>query len=446
MIDSSRVGDSLGDSKPISFFRSLVLSGLSFFGGSGLNLLAAILTARLLGPSGRGALAAIQTLPPMMIFIACLGNQVAIPTMIARSEESPDRIFGNVLSLLLLLFPPLLIFGAMAQFFVLKEMGEEAISAGMFFLLTVPVNVILGLSWSVFQGFGKFRQFSFLRILPVLSYVIAISLGAIWFEKKILTTTVIYFVLLVGACIPITYQSLSKEIRVRLTLDLPVIKKLMRIGLPSMYSLGFLVASQALPQLFISHAFGARELGLYSAGSAIGSILVLTGTVIGTVFFPRIASSAASNPGAGPALLGASGFAVLVFLILFFLASFLTKVIFGAEFVEGVGITRVLLIGALFQCINNVHADTYRAMGLPKVPRYGEGLALVIGCIGYVVATETGASVTSYSAICAGSYLAACLVYCFADMVFVFPSRAAFLSDIGILTRRISQQLSIFIG
>ena len=64
-----------------------------------LGLVTGILAARLLGPVGRGELAAIQTWPSVMATIAMLGLPEAVVYFSAKEREQSGRYLGSAMVL-----------------------------------------------------------------------------------------------------------------------------------------------------------------------------------------------------------------------------------------------------------------------------------------------------------------------------------------------------------
>jgi O-antigen/teichoic acid export membrane protein len=420
---------------------AITVGGISFFGGAFLNFIATVLSARLLGPTGRGQLAAIQVIPPFAIFLGCLGHQVALPVLISRKSFSPSYLLSNAFSMGIILFVPILLLSGVVQFFILSNYEWEIQLAGYLFLLNTPFACFLVLCQSCLQGMERFKHFSLLRLLPVISYVIAVITGSIMPGHQIISIATLYLVCVLFICLPINYFYISRLIQSKLFFDLSLRRELGRIGLPYVVSGGFVMLNQSLPQLFISRFLSPADLGLFTVGTAFGAVLSLGAAAVSTVLLPRAAVNHDKPAACGPMLITSCIFPFAVAIFFLIMMPILVHWCFGDKYAVSVGISRILVINYFLISISTVHGNVYRALSYHKVPNICEGAALLLGFVLCAFSAFVFPSLIAMA--CAwflGNFLSV-LLYLYFDKKFIFPNR----SDIALSIKIVSKELMRFV-
>src|SRR5262249_21288164 len=134
-----------GPGIPSGFVRGIL-------GTAGTNVLLAmiglatsILAARLLGPAGRGELAAIQTWPAVVATVALLGLPDAVVYFTARRPDRGGSYLGSAMALALLASAPFMALGYLVMPLVLAAQSSEVVHAARWYLVIVPLFASVGM-------------------------------------------------------------------------------------------------------------------------------------------------------------------------------------------------------------------------------------------------------------------------------------------------------------
>src|ERR1700735_5590684 len=138
--------------KRLSLGRSMIVT----IGGNAVSsmfwLASGLLAARLLGPSGRGELAAIQTWGSSLSIFAMLGMPQALVYLAAREPEKSASRATSAMLIALIGCVPVLVLGYLAMPWLLSAQRPAVVSTARLYLLVgiagatahVPLNALLG--------------------------------------------------------------------------------------------------------------------------------------------------------------------------------------------------------------------------------------------------------------------------------------------------------------
>ena len=141
-----------------------------------------VIAPRLLGPSGEGELAAIQTWPLLLGTLSMLGLDSALVYFISREPERGKQLTAT--AMLIGLLSSLLV-GAIAWFampFLLSAQQPDVISAARVFLLVGVLYAVVGIPIGSLRGANSFAIWNLFRIAPALAWLGILC--ASWFFKS----------------------------------------------------------------------------------------------------------------------------------------------------------------------------------------------------------------------------------------------------------------------
>jgi O-antigen/teichoic acid export membrane protein len=143
---------------------------------AGVNILTGVITARLLGPAGRGIYMAVTTWPQFLATVAFAGLGSAVVFRMRRFPESSGRI--AVGALLTGVAHSLVVIGIAYLLlpFFLAQYDAGTLTLARFSLISVLVMSTYMLFKQAFAGVGAFRQFNFANLWPQLLYLLALLL------------------------------------------------------------------------------------------------------------------------------------------------------------------------------------------------------------------------------------------------------------------------------
>src|SRR5262249_49146707 len=129
-----------------------------------LGVISGALAARLLGPSGRGQLAAIQMWPNFLAAMANLGLPEALVYFSARTRGESGRYVGSAVTLNLLVSAGFMGLGYVVLPLVLPAQSAEVINTARWYLLLLPIQAIY-LPHHSFRGLSDFGAWNAMRFL-----------------------------------------------------------------------------------------------------------------------------------------------------------------------------------------------------------------------------------------------------------------------------------------
>jgi O-antigen/teichoic acid export membrane protein len=139
-----------------------------------LGVVSGVLAARLLGPTGRGELAVIISLPMLLVPIGELELPRSLAFETSRVGENPRSLIATSFWVGLFLGCVQALVLAVALPLYLPVDKLHLLGASRWFVLYLPATLVMTTLMGSDQGKGRFGRFSFLLALPLALYVAAI--------------------------------------------------------------------------------------------------------------------------------------------------------------------------------------------------------------------------------------------------------------------------------
>jgi enterobacterial common antigen flippase len=356
----------------------------------GLGILSGSLAARMLGPTGRGELAAIQNVPNLLLTLVYLGNAHSLTYYVAKRPASAGSLLANALAMSLVACIPVGLIGWIMQREILAEFGAPVRFAGQMFILILPLNVIAAMPWSVFLGLRRVGTFSAVRVQTQLVYCGA--LGAA-FVFGLLDAGWIMLAYLIGTaviCAPTVWGIYAKQVAAPLKFERGLLRETLPFGLMSMLSVLPNALNSRIDQVFIAGMLPGDQLGLYAVAASWAGLALPVVSGIGTTLMPQLAArEGAEAERLFVASMRWAAALIVPFTIMVFAATpVLLPLIFGSAFSPALHTTLLLVLGTGFAAFNIVVEDALRGIGRPKVAMVAELSGLVATVGGLFVALE----------------------------------------------------------
>lgn len=393
----------------------------AFIGTASSNLLIAlsstiggIIAARLLGPSGRGELAAATAWAGILSVIATLGLPQAITFYTARNPAKLGDIFSASLFLLVIQGCAIVAGGWIAATIILGRFQPAALPSVQIYLLSVPFNLLITYLSTMAQGLNRFKLFNGLRVVSALGFPLVMIFGllaGISDAKPIVTLMLVTQAATAFIGLVFFVARNRPKIRIRST----QIWELLRYGSKSYLGSLSWIANARLDQLIMSAFVGLGELGIYAVAVSYSTVLFPLSGAFAMVLFPRVAGE--QREAAGKTIKRTLRANLIVSsigaLFLAFISPFLLPLLFGVEFSGAVLPSVILLAAIVLLGFNYVISDGLRGMGYPGSASAAElvgamttviGLFLLLPLFGIFGAALT--SLVSYGIVALLLYLA----------------------------------------
>lgn len=335
---------------------------------------------RLLGPAGRGDLAALMIWPTVLIQLGGLGIPAAVTYYLSRGTDRQETIglglkFGAGQAIVLILLQILVVALAFGG------RSVEVREAAMITIAVIPGTLAREYGLAVLQARASLAWFSLLQVLPIVLYMVAVVV--LFVASAGLVAIVIAWV---GTTAAVGLATFAFAINRTQALGPPVEgerspggREMLSFGLRGILSANSATDIVRPDQIALALFLPSRALGFYVVALAITNLPYFIAKAIGLAAFPAVAREARSSAARRVAwryLWAMIAFAGAVVAVLYMTASFLIPFFFGAAFHESVGLAYILLAGAFFTAVRRVGAECMRGRGYPGAGTTAEIVAV----------------------------------------------------------------------
>ncbi len=366
-----------------------------------VNFVTGTLSARLLGPAGRGELSAIQTLPAMLGTLGLAGLPSAIAFYTTREPGQARRILRTGTLLTLALAVPTVGVGLLVVPWILGNQSRDVVKAACVYLAFIPLQAIQFPAVTSAWGLQRFRLWNVVRALPALSWLVAV-LGAAWLFGAAASSMALTYVGIFGLVSIGTFALVARfgDDTAENEGSGAGPRDLLAYGLPSALATIPAMANHRLDQVLMAAWIPAGQLGIYAVAASWGALVQPVLSAIASVAFPKVA---AQEKPSHETLGRISRSAIVVALVMGGALAAVTPVLlpalFGDPFRGAVAAALLLVAASMVAGVNGVLEELLRGLGAPRWPLYahllGAGVTVVAllallapyGIVGGAVAT-----------------------------------------------------------
>jgi enterobacterial common antigen flippase len=343
-----------------------------------------VLAARLLGPKGRGELAAIQAWPVALASLGMLGTSEALVYFSARDREqrsgylSACFLIGSVGALVCS------IAGFIAMPWLLKAQGPVVIWGARIFLAQIWLYLAIVMPVELLRAAGRFLAWNVLRVCPMvlwMAILLAAWIAGVRHPVPLAVASVSLSWLILLPLVPMVRAEVPR-------LALPSRTQLadvLRFGLPAVGSLAPRMMNFKLDQILMAALMPPVLLGQYVVAGAWSGASTPFVTGLSAVLVPDLAGrSDVANQGEALARVSrvASLIAVSFAVALLATAAIGIPFFFGTKFRPAVQAAEILALAGGVSGFNAVLSEGTRGLGRPAALLRAELLALVVTVVG----------------------------------------------------------------
>jgi O-antigen/teichoic acid export membrane protein len=328
----------------------------------------AVLTARALGPSGRGEFSLAVSLVILAAALCGLSIGSAAAYYTARAPSSGPLAFGNVALVGLLL--GLGIVGTGYVVILGGDLTLRGVPKADLLVALLALPFLLGAAniQSVYQGLRRFRAYNGITVaqatlpLPLIGIALALGGGV----RAAIVAMVAAAVMLFLAVVVIT----RRATRIRWRLDLPYIRALASYGI-RLHPANMLAYLGYRIDVFLVDGYkGAAAVGFYGAGVVIAEGLWMPSQAVSTTLFPTIAAEQSESARRAMTPLVTRNTLWLTTIlggILFLVASPVVDLLYSSRFSASSAVVRILVPGIVLFAAARVLGNDVAARGRPLV-------------------------------------------------------------------------------
>ena len=374
-------------------------------GSTLLGLLTSVMLARILGPDGRGGMAAVQNPSMILLGVGTLGITTAAGYYSGREPELAGRLMTTALAALLFWSLPLVAMLYWLTPFLLRTQASSVIQSAQMYLLIIPIQFAIGVPSCVLQGLGEYKVWNILRFQGPIAWLAAIGL-AWWLGMVTIEAVSVFYLAGMLAVASVFVVAAWRRVSLPHQYDGDLLIALLRYGLPISLTAVIQQLNLRLDQLLIASFLSADKLGLYVVAVAWSSAFSPLLTSVSQVIAPKLAATHDQKAQAFTlhrTLRLCFVIAAVLGVVLLTLTPLVLPVLFGAAFVSAVPTALITVVAGGIASLNQVAGECLRGLGAPKLPIIAEALGLATTLVmlllllrRYEILGAALASLTSY--------------------------------------------------
>lgn len=409
---------SIGSSPILRLFRGQLARDFSLALATNLALLVvAVVTsslqARLLGPDGRGYLAAIQMWALFLMNLGHLGIPTALAYYTGRSSRSSEAV-GSYITTSWISMMPLALLWVWIGWSLLPEFldGQPAdvVRSAQLFMFILPLAYISRVSLA-FQGLKSFGVWAIFRLQkPLLFVVLLVILGL---TGSATPFTVSGGFVAISLASPVLVLYLLRHAGIRLYRPtLSRLRELLDYGLRSVVGTVPEALNTRVDQMFMVFLLSAEELGLYVVAVSWSLALGPAVQAIGDLAFPYVAAmEKAEDATRFFATSVRTSFFVIILATLLLMAAtpIAFPLLFGADFAGALPVALVLLVASAFFGLRTVMNNGLRGLGYPEGTAIAEIASLFV-TVSLLIALLPRMGIMGAAIASLAAYACACLL------------------------------------
>jgi O-antigen/teichoic acid export membrane protein len=353
---------------PRTGLRAVVQSIGSKVAILGLQAGTGIITARALGPAGRGELAAMILWPLFVASVTTLGVPSSLIYYLRRHPEERTQLIANGFLLAAVMGSVAAVLTAFVLPWWLHQYSPQVIHAAQWFLITVPLCSITLAGRAVLEASHQFSASNAIQTLT--PFATLLSLLAFVFLHRInpYTAAIAY----IAASIPAFWFMIVRVRRaglVRLAMNAVGVKKILGYGVRS-YGVDVLgTLALQVDQVLVVSLLIPSAMGSYVVVLSLSRMLNLFQNSVVMVLFPKAAGHITEEVVAmtGDAVRISGLVTAVCGLFVCAAGPALLRILYGPEYATAVGALRILVIEVVLAGATFVLAQAFMALNRPGV-------------------------------------------------------------------------------
>lgn len=376
----------------------------------GLGLLTSVVSARSLGPEGRGIFAIAIATSGFAVVVLGLGLPRAFPYFIARDPLAAWEAWRLTLYAGVALGATTAAVGALLVHLMLTNQGQaRAVMVG---LAAVPMAIISANVAGMLQGLRLVRQFNVARLITPAMYAILLILWALHRPGGALGAVVVYL-LACTAGMAVAVRMLHKRLREKHERRPGFARPVLRYALTANIGSVAYVANSSLMLVTLGFVTSASEVGLFAVAMGYSLPVSAGATAIAFHTSPQIATSA---PEAQQALgrrraLVAFKTTLVLAVAAGLLAPAAIPFVFGDAFSDAVLLAELLVLAQAAFGVSFVLQETSRGLGKPQFPAIAESAGLLMTLLATVIVVPRAGLISAAAALLVVNVAVGVMVY-----------------------------------
>jgi len=357
---------------------ALLQTGFSNVLIQGLYAVSGIISARALGPSGRGMLAAIIMWPQFLSYLLTIGIPASSVYNVRRDPAHRSTYAAAAMAISAIMGSVAVLLGYLVIPYSLRTYPPAVVHMALLVVFLAPVALLTLSLTELARSSGIFGYYNFFRVAQPASVCVALFL--IWKLGGLTYWSGALVYLLAG--IPFTVWNIlwiRSHFRPSFKGGARPVRSLLNYGV-RVWGADLLgtVANQ-VDRVFVVSMLQPHDMGLYVVAQSAAGLMGVFPNAMAAVLMPRAAGHSVQEivTLTGRALRVAFAGLLLIALCLFFAGGFLLNLVYGSRFDGAFLVLRILLAEGVLDGLTLVSSQAFLAAGIPGIVTFLQGCGLL---------------------------------------------------------------------
>ncbi len=371
------------------------------------GVVTSLLSARTLGPAGRGDLLVVTLWPPVCALLVTFGLDQAHRYWVAKDPLCVSTLFSNAILFAAIVGPLTVALSELVIPQVVGQRNPETMWLVRLYLVNIPAALVQFLMIGLLEGARRFGWAGGARLIffvvQGVGYFLLWIYGRLTVESAALTLMLAQF----GAML-LSLFAVLRELKPRWQPSWCEWKKVLGFGVRDYPGVLADFTTLRLDQLLLGGMASSAAIGLYFVAVRLSEITALMASSVADALMPEVAASHADR---AERLLGRSlrltlYTHLLVLIPLWLSAPHVLRYLYGESFLAATATARILLLASVVLSISGIMISGLRGFGHPglsTIARLASAVVTVVslllllprlGIMGAAVASLLGYGVT----------------------------------------------------
>jgi len=344
-----------------------------------ISIASSIITARWLGPAGKGTLAVLWVIVGIGLQLGNFGFHSSNVYFTARDKKSVSSVASN--SLCFGLIAGIMISSGIIGVYLIKPglFGNIPFLLLLVTIILIPFKLILYFFQHIFLGLQKILVYNSFELTERTFLFLVVAIVLVFFKRGLFS--LMLFTTLVTGILALFYIIYTHNVLNSSFLDFDgkLFGKMFKYGFKSYLAciFGFLIVRSDM--LLVNYFKGANLSGIYSVAVNLADFLYLLPVTIGAILFTKVSANIADD---GIFTQKISRHTVLLMAIICILIALISKslilLMYGVQFAFSATPFLWLLPGIFFLSLAMIYNNDLAGRGLPPIVFIAPGVGFIL--------------------------------------------------------------------
>ncbi len=343
-----------------------------------------VITARVLGPEGRGLFQLLVLLPTTLSNFGKLGIPQANVYFMRRRGASASDTATNSIWLAMLLGGVLAGVCWLGRHWLLTRVLKDATPEVLVpALMVIPFVLVQAFILGVAQAQQRFREYNIQQVVPNVLAFIGLTVTLLWLETGLIGAVLVQMGILVVVSVWLVVR-VHRHSPLHLRPNIGLAREMVGFGGKSYLQTLAATLHLRLDQYMIGYLLDPASVGIYAIAVNFSNMLLKVPDATGTALFPRLAGATEAEAHAATAQVCRHTlfFTTVLALGVAVVTPFVIPIVYGDDFGGSIVPLLVLLPGVVLMSLYLILTRNFTSRGKQEINILAAALALVlnIGC------------------------------------------------------------------